>query len=408
MSCMGLALNASELDELREYYRQILAPFTNVFSQIHSYLYVFLCVVGVFANIAIVVVLLRPAMRRSPFNLFLICIAICDATLMATYLLFKHVEFCHPWFFSHVWMIYTRFYAMFSVFVHSASLWFTVNMAVMRYLVLYRGSHAHSRLPPCNGYPAACVAIIVGAVIALIGSLPNMLRYRIKFVKEMPVPGSCLETKYHASWDESDTIYRYDLVQPTWWNCQWERINFWVAACVLKLVPCVLLTVFMTLLVRMLIEARERRLRLCGGVPTGNSQAERTTAMLTGIVAVFLITELPQGILGLAVGINPRMMFITVPLGNFFDLLSLINSAVNFVLCALMSHVFRREFLHTFSMCCPQSSENHSGAPITKPCNKTFFSAFTPKKAKDGFVAVPTNDQLQSNSDRNQALIGEK
>ncbi|KAK6024221.1 hypothetical protein OSTOST_09973 [Ostertagia ostertagi] len=118
----------------------------------------------------------------------------------------------------------------------------------------------------------------------------------------MPVPERCLETKYQASWDESDTIYRYDLVQPIWWNCQWERINFWVAACVLKLVPCVLLTVFMTLLVRMLIEARERRLRLCGGVPTGNSQAERTTAMLTGIVAVFLITELPQGILGLAVG----------------------------------------------------------------------------------------------------------
>ncbi|VDL61798.1 unnamed protein product [Nippostrongylus brasiliensis] len=90
----------------------------------------------------------------------------------------------------------------------------------------------------------------------------------------------------------------------------------------------------MTLLVRMLIEARERRSRLCGGI-------------------------------------NPRLMFITNPLGNFFDLLSLINSAVNFVLCALMSHVFRREFLHTFSMCCPQSSENHSGAPITKSSNRT-------------------------------------
>ncbi|KIH55405.1 hypothetical protein ANCDUO_14439 [Ancylostoma duodenale] len=69
---------------------KILDPFTAVFSEIHAYLYVFLCVVGVFANIAIVVVLLRPAMRRSPFNLFLICIAICDATLMATYLLYKH------------------------------------------------------------------------------------------------------------------------------------------------------------------------------------------------------------------------------------------------------------------------------------------------------------------------------
>lgn len=121
----------------------------------------------------------------------------------------------------------------------------------------------------------------------------------------------------------------------------------------LKLIPCLLLTIFMTLLVRMLIEARERRQRLCQShslpsqittsnntgtslsqnnfsgmkksfsgltnvlVPNPNdnlngnnngglvtkatsfiqaNQAERTTAMLTIIVAVFLITELPQGL----------------------------------------------------------------------------------------------------------------
>ncbi|VDN19386.1 unnamed protein product, partial [Cylicostephanus goldi] len=371
----------------------ILAPFTDVFSEIHAYLYVFLCVVGVFANIAIVVVLLRPAMRRSPFNLFLICIAICDATLMATYLLYKHVsqqksfplylycfdhldrtldlsklllfseiivalplckevtvgalplkiytevkvkgsdkikienvDLCHPWFFSYPWMIYTKFYAMFSVFVHSASLWFTVNMAVMRYLVLYRGSRSQTRLPQCNSYAAAFIAIVIGAIIALIGSLPNMLRYNVVFRSQMHVPKYCLASKYHASWSEDSIIEVYDLKQPSWYNCAWERVNFWMAgksaflldflhsellisknlnifpACVLKLIPCVLLTVFMTLLVLMLIEARERRSRLCGGLATGNSQAERTTAMLTGIVAVFLITELPQGILGLAVG----------------------------------------------------------------------------------------------------------
>lgn len=65
----------------------------------------------------------------------------------------------------------------------------------------------------------------------------------------------------------------------------------------------------MTLLVRMLVEARERRSRLCasnassacgsqtgaGAAATGKNQAERTTAMLTMIVALFLVTELPQG-----------------------------------------------------------------------------------------------------------------
>lgn len=113
-------------------------------------------------------------------------------------------------------------------------------------------------------------------------------------------------------------------------------------ALILKLIPCLLLTIFMTLLVRMLIEARERRSRLCGGMGNGNSQAERTTAMLTGIVAIFLITELPQGVLTFAAGANPRLTFLTLQMNNVFDLLSLINSAVNFVLCALMSHVFRR------------------------------------------------------------------
>lgn len=59
----------------------------------------------------------------------------------------------------------------------------------------------------------------------------------------------------------------------------------------------------MTLLVRMLMEARERRTRLCGGTASGKSQAERTTSMLTAIVAVFLITELPQGLLVFATGV---------------------------------------------------------------------------------------------------------
>ena len=64
--------------------------------------------------------------------------------------------------------------------------------------------------------------------------------------------------------------------------------------------------------------------------------------MLTVIVAVFLLTELPQGLFALAAGIYPQLMILNFQVGSVFDLLSLTNSAVNFVLCALMSHVFRR------------------------------------------------------------------
>ncbi|VDN32708.1 unnamed protein product [Cylicostephanus goldi] len=106
-------------------------------------------------------------------------------------------------------------------------------------------------------------------------------------------------------------------------------------------------------------------------------------------------------------GVNPRLVYITTPLGNFFDLLSLINSAVNFVLCALMSHdpvyllLNCREFLHTFSMCCPQSSENHSGAPITKTTKISLFTTLSsPFRKVKGFLPVPTSDRDSQQNNR--------
>jgi hypothetical protein len=56
--------------------------------------------------------------------------------LIISYHLHFQVELCHPWYFEFSWIIFTYAYAVLSVFVHSASLWMTVNMAVLRYLVL--------------------------------------------------------------------------------------------------------------------------------------------------------------------------------------------------------------------------------------------------------------------------------
>uniref|UniRef100_A0A915A7X6 G-protein coupled receptors family 1 profile domain-containing protein n=1 Tax=Parascaris univalens TaxID=6257 RepID=A0A915A7X6_PARUN len=121
----------------------------------------------------------------------------------------------------------------------------------------------------------------------------------------LDVPSYCTAngSTYAHYYRENSKVHAYNIAQPLWWNCRWERFNFWAAGLVLKLIPCIMLTIFMTLLVRMLMEARERRTRLCGGTASGKSQAERTTSMLTAIVAVFLITELPQGLLVFATGV---------------------------------------------------------------------------------------------------------
>uniref|UniRef100_A0A914YVG2 G-protein coupled receptors family 1 profile domain-containing protein n=1 Tax=Panagrolaimus superbus TaxID=310955 RepID=A0A914YVG2_9BILA len=125
----------------------------------------------------------------------------------------------------------------------------------------------------------------------------------------------------------------------------------------------------MALLVRMLIEAKNRKHRLSHGSAMGttssiktkahatmssaNKTTERTTTMLVLIVFVFLITELPQGIMVLKVGFDPTFKMAMQQIGDIIDLLSLLNSSVNFILYSTMSNLFRREFINAFRECCP-------------------------------------------------------
>ncbi|CAK5079686.1 unnamed protein product [Meloidogyne enterolobii] len=414
MSGFCTDLDEESVKQSQIYYTELLSSLSERYDSFHKIIYQTICILGVIANICVVVVLLRPTMRKNPFNLFLIGIAICDMSLMASYFIYKQIELCHPLYFTFTWIVFTYSYALFSVLFHSASLWITVNMAVLRYLVLKSSSNSSRNWPRLNTYKAASFSIVAAILIAAVGSAPNMLRYQIFYKGELPAPDVCKAngSKFASFYEKPDSnVSAYILAQPSFWNCTWERFSFWIAGLLLKLVPCLLLTIFMTLLVRMLVEARERRNRLHSGkqstlssLPTqtnngrdksvgnekgasgsGNSskvQAERTTAMLTIIVAVFLITELPQGILVIWMGIKPqvknnfkkllktklKVRFAMAQLSNILDFLSLLNSSVNFLLYATMSNLFRHEFLQTFGQCCP----------------KRFFSLFNSKKKRGG------------------------
>ncbi|KAI6182397.1 Blue-sensitive opsin [Aphelenchoides bicaudatus] len=359
-----LEIGSEDIQAAVIYYNDLLSVPSSLYNAVHVYVYHFLCVLGVLANICIVVVLWQPSMRKNPFNLFLIAVAVCDGFLMLSYFIFKQIEMCHPFFFSYTWTFYTLCYACTSVFLHSASLWLTVNMAVLRFLVLRDSSK--SGTSKLNNYRTAIISIVVAIVISLIGATPNMLRYKLEDGGMADIPPRCYSSKYAHYYSPGETVRNYGLARPAYWNCTLDRFSFWIAGLMLKIIPCCLLTVFMTLLVKMLLEAKERRSRLtnsntgsaCGtqGVVAsgGKSQAERTTAMLVIIVFVFLLTEMPQAILLVATGIQPTVRFAMPHVGDFVDLLSLLNSSVNFILYSTMSVLFRKEFLKTFGFCFPQ------------------------------------------------------
>ena len=72
--------------------------------------------------------------------------------------------------------------------------------------------------------------------------------------------------------------------------------------------------------------------------------------LLVAVLSLFLITEFPQGILGLLSGILETCFFKRCYslFGEVMDLLALINAAVGFVLYGLMSKQFRTSFKSVF------------------------------------------------------------
>lgn len=126
-------------------------------------------------------------------------------------------------------------------------------------------------------------------------------------------------------------------------------INFWVYSVVIKIIPCIALTVLSLRLICALLEAKRRRAKLTGsGRKTADKerQTDRTTRMLLAVLFLFLITEFPQGILGLLTLLLGKRFFQDCyqNMGEVMDMLALVNSAINFILYCVMSRQFRNTF----------------------------------------------------------------
>ncbi len=328
---------------------EFLATFHQGYSQIHEYLGRAICGVGAVANLAFVLVLLRPSMR-SPINVLLLFIALCDLTTMIFYFAYNMVEYCnHRSLVDYYWAIFILVYANLSVAAHSLSLWLTVLMAVVRYLIIKRNRSAGDMF---NKTKTSVVCAAILTVCLLLACMPNMLRNQIHTVEVDPIECSTMDYAEFdfdfTAMDETRLVPKYEVNPPVWWSCSLEKLNFWMAGILFKIIPCILLSVFMGLLIQSLFQAKKRHQRLITRTESTTNIHDRTTVMLILIVLVFLITELPQGILVLTIAVDMSGLVVYWYVGDILDLLSLLNSCVNFVLYCSMSEQFRKQFLLTF------------------------------------------------------------
>ncbi|KAK2708654.1 hypothetical protein QYM36_014304 [Artemia franciscana] len=119
-----------------------------------------------------------------------------------------------------------------------------------------------------------------------------------------------------------------------------KQLSFWTFAVGIKIIPCIALTFLSCYLIKAILSAQKRRKQL----KANGNQNDRTTGMLVSVVILFIITELPQGILALLGAILDESFLKNCygKLGDLMDIVALVNSAVNFVLyCCMTASKFR-------------------------------------------------------------------
>jgi len=314
--------------------------FSENFSKVHGYIADAICIFGVISNIMNVIVLTRRHMI-TPTNCILTALAIADFLTMLVYLVYATYFYIateprpdgHH---SQGWMYFILIQNHFIITCHNMAMWFTVSLAVFRYIFVCHHVIGN-RLCSLN---RAILTIIIITIATIVVCVPNFFLYQVVKLSDI---GHNI-TGYWI-WD-SELVMEYDF---------YKVAIFWFFGVIMKVAPCILLTLLSSMIILTMHQASKRRVRLLQQTRTSdhdiNHEHNRTTWMLVSVVLFFVITEMPQGILAMVSGLNERFFTnIYSNLGDVMDILVLLNSAVNFILYCIMSQQFRDTFKSLFLM----------------------------------------------------------
>lgn len=343
-----------------------LDDFRNQYKDIHGYLSLTVCIFGSIANILNICVL-RTKQMRSPTNFILIGLAVADLLVMILYIPFTVHRNIDPrrkfvQHFSYPWACFHKFHAYSTIVLHSIACFLTIVLAIWRYIFVSKVS-SHG---VCSNLKYTVIVIVLTYIISPLICLPLLSTLEI-----ISYNHTC---KLNGEWVLEKDIRLYDnksLIKKTMYITNLhdpQNLSIWLYGVCLKFVPCILLTILTYKIITALLETRRRRMKLLasnnpledmGGKNKQNtiqlykeSQADRTTRMLLAVLLLFLITEIPQVVIGFGqIGALFGEMFLAdcyKNLGDVMDMMALTNSAINFILYCTMSRQFRVTFKEIF------------------------------------------------------------
>ncbi|CAL8112156.1 unnamed protein product [Orchesella dallaii] len=368
-----------------EYCGASLKAFGVAYRGIHGYTSLVVCLFGSIANILNLIVLTRREMIN-PTNIILTGLALADLLNMVEYIPYAiymthfRQEKTYGWAmfvlmhsnFSQVRKkgdmerkldingIYFHLLNSFLKFqvCHTISIWLNVTLAVWRYIIVAVPLKSKT---VCT-MERAKYAIALGYFVVPFLCIPNYLTYAVReIVKNDGASNSTVVVKKYIV-NLSDRANNHPFLMTT---------NFWLYSVVMKLIPCAILTVVSLRLIHSLMQAKKRQNKFFANRARATEEnlssrgsgcsrsshdfgggSDRTTKMLLAVLLLFLVTEFPQGLLGLLSGPLGDTFFRScyMPLADLMDFFALFNSAINFILYCAMSTKFRETFSKLFWM----------------------------------------------------------
>ncbi|KAK6176519.1 hypothetical protein SNE40_014787 [Patella caerulea] len=313
-----------------------LREFESSFSIFHGYASIVVCIFGVCTNIFNITILTRRDMR-TPTNIILSWLAVADILTMLPYIPFAIHFYCPnsppfiaPEKYSYKWILYMLFVINSAATTHTISNWLGVSLSFFRFLQM----RSTSRGPLAKERRITQVKIVT-VIIYLTSCMILVPNYLTNEIESHPGPRNT--TIYRVKSNETDGLV---------------VINFVIYAVVAKVVPCLLMIVFSgSLVYTVSYKNRHRRKRLAaaGKKSKRDTRQTTTTRMLLVVIVLFLLTELPQGIMILVSASIPHFYDnVYSLLGDFMDFIALLNTAINFVLYCIMSQQFRYRFIQMY------------------------------------------------------------
>ncbi|XP_013162656.1 PREDICTED: sex peptide receptor-like isoform X2 [Papilio xuthus] len=311
------------------------------YNGIHGYVSLLVCTIGVLANSMNIAVLTRKDMAAAPINRLLKWLAVADVFVMVEYVpfsIYKYLVLPEKLDFPYSWAMYLLFHMHFAQILHTASICLTLALAIWRYVAIKYSDRSHIL---CTERRCS-LAILTSFILPPILCTPTFMVFDIHTKNVSDVNGNP-DIAYHVDSDSQGTLY---------------QINFWVHGVIIKLLPCSILTVISLWLIGALYSANQhqKNLRNYSACPSAekmvkrqhkaDKRTDRTTKMLLAVLLLFLVTELPQGIMGLMSGLLGPCFFKRCYnlFGEIMDMLALVNGAINFILYCSMSRQFRQTF----------------------------------------------------------------